>query len=306
MKPIPAALLTLLTSQKQLPYAELFTFTFRDGTHDYFTDLDVPIAFGGNTFKANSLRIEGLKFKIGVGWQVDEQEIKISAFPGETLGGSSFFGAVESGLLDGATIQRQRAFFTPLGGPAYLDYAAAPAGVVTLFTGLVSTISKIGRTQVEMKLKSPLKLLDIDMPRNTYQPGCQWDLYSSFGANDGCRVNRAAFTQTFTVSTANATRINPVGGIAPQFGADGLAYFAQGRLLFTSGVNNNLETTIADNDSVTFVLRFPLNNIPAPGDTFTASAGCSKLGRGGACELKFNNLPNFRGFPRVPPIVISV
>jgi len=289
---------SILASQRFL-IGELYTFALRDSTQVYFTNLDLDISYGGNTFVSNSLRVEGLKYKIAVGWQVDEQDIKISALPSDTLAGAAFFGAVEEGLLDGAYLIRQRGFWTVSSGIAYQDFQQPPLVVVTLFTGRVSTIAKIGRTHVEMKLKSPMVLLDIDMPRNTYQPGCQWSLF-----DQGCTLNRASFTNMFVVQSATNVVVTPVTFGTPVTGGDGLPYYEQGRITFTSGVNNNLISSVKTSDGVSFYLRFPLDNVPAPGDTFSASAGCSKTSD--TCTLKFGNLANFRGFPRVPPIMISV
>jgi len=298
VKPVPPGFIDFILSAQRMLIAELYTFEFIDGSFAYFTNGDIDIVYDSKTFVSNSLLIEGLRSKLMVGFQVDEQEIKISAFPTYTLGGASFFGAVQAGLLDGAYITRVRAFWTATDGRPFVDFQAAPIGVITLFTGLVSTISKIGRTHVEMRVKSPLKLLDIDMPRNTYQPGCQWTLYDA-----GCTLNRASFTTNFTVATANNLAITPT--VPPtQTGTDGIPNYYQGRMLFTSGANNNLQTMIANNDATTFYLQYPLLNIPAPGDTFAASVGCSK--QSATCSAKFSNLANFRGFPRVPPIVASL
>ncbi len=299
MKPIPSTLVNLLLSSQQLLVAELYTFQFADGSLDHFTNIDMDLIISGVTYKSKSIRIEGLRFKLAVGFQIDEQDVKIAAYPFETLGGANFFTAVESGLLDGATITRQRAFWQPVDGRPFVDYQNTPAGVVTLFIGLVSTINKIGRSMVEMKLKSPMKLLDIDMPRNTYQPSCQWTLY-----DQGCTLTRATFTSSFTVSTANTSVIDPVGGIPTPVGADGVSSYYQGLLVFTSGVNNNIQTVVRDNDGTSFFLQYPLRVAPGVGDTFSVSLGCAKTSD--TCNLKFNNLNNFRGFPRVPPVVVSL
>lgn len=299
MKPVSDAMINLILTQRRFNIAELYTFTFRTGIKNYFTDLDIPIVYGGQTYQANQLRLEGLKYKLAPGFQVDEQDLKITAFPGETLGGASFFSGVESGLLDGAYLTRARAFWFANTGIAWQDYKAPPIQVVTLFTGRVSVISKIGRTTVELKLKSPLSLLDTEMPRNFYSPGCIWTLYDT-----GCTINRASFTNSFTVLTATHQSVNPTGAVAPITGGDTLPYYAQGRLLFTSGVNTGIQVSIGSNDGVTFFLTYPLTTPPAPGDTFTASAGCSKKFE--TCESKFANRANFRGFPKVPPVVVSL
>ena len=295
--PSGSPLIAFLQSQKEFLMAELYTVTLADGvTHDYLTDLDIDIVVAGVTYKSTSIRFDNLKFKIAVGWQVDEQDIKVSAYPGETLCGADFFGGIQSGLLDGATVTRQRAFWLTSGIPIN-DFVGVPYGVVTLSIMYVSTVTKIGQTHVEMKLKSPLKLLDIDMPRNYYGPNCQWALFDA-----GCTLLRGSFSNSFTVLSVDSTKtvITPTTAITPDPGADGLAYYGQGRITFTSGILNNLAVTVDYNNGVEFELKFPLVTPPAPGDTFSASAGCSKSSA--TCSSKFGNLINFRGFPRVPPI----
>ncbi len=302
MKPVSPTMISLIQNDAQFAVAEGFEVQFNDGSFDYFTDLDMAIVVDGILYKANSLRFEGLRFKLAVGWSVDEQELKISAFPGENLGGSSFFVAIQEGLLDGAYITRKRFFWEANSPSLYQIYnLSPPVAAVTLFTGRVSTIDKIGRTHVELKLKSPLSLLDIDMPRNTYQPSCQWTLF-----DPGCGLIKSAFTFSGNVATVSPdfADITVTGGIPTPTGADGLPTYAFGRLLFTSGVNQNLQVSINSNDATTVDFLFPpVRNIQI-GDTFQMWPGCAK--NDNACLNKFNNMVHFRGFPRVPPIVVSV
>lgn len=302
MKHITDAYRALLLTQNQFSMAELYTFTLRDGTKAYYTDLDVDILLSGVIFRANSIRIENLKYKLEIGWSVDEQEVVISAFPDDLLAAANFFTALQEGLLDGAYLTRERAFWVAhrLGGAAQRDLSQSPIDRHILFTGRVSTIEKVGRTSATFKVKSPMSLLDIDMPRNTYQPACQWMLYDA-----GCTVDRASHTATYTVVSADHKAI-VVSAISPETGGDGQPNYKQGRLLFTSGVNSGIQTMISNNSAIAFDLQYPLLVPPSPGDTFKASAGCAKTGRGGACELKFANLHNFRGFSRVPPVVMSI
>lgn len=50
--------------------------------------------------------------------------------------------------------------------------------------------------------------------------------------------------------------------------------------------------------------RLPLQSAPASGDAFTVYQGCDHTP--GTCRSKFNNLPNFRGFPYVPPPQMAI
>lgn len=300
MKPgLDSSAIQTIISADQVLTAELYTLTLLNGTSFYFCSLDIPIVYGGNTFLSNSLRIENLKFKIAVGWQVDEQDTRIDALPDDNLSGATFLSACVEGFLDGATLVRQRAYWAVNTGIPALDFQQTPLGVITLFTGLVSTITKIGRTAVEMKLKSPMKFLDIDMPRRSFGSGCPWTLYDPAT----CKIVRATYTQSFVVVAAGPTFVQ-VASISPENGADGVPYFLQGRLLFTSGANNNFQTLIQTNDTENFILQYPLDNIPQAGDTFTASAGCTKTSN--TCLAKFDNINNFGGFPRIPPVFVSL
>lgn len=301
MKPISDDMMTLILTQRQFSIAELYTVTLRNGTVDRFTDLDIPIDLSGVVYKANSLRFEGLRFKLAIGWEADEQEIRISADPNDELAGAGFFLAVGNGLLDGAIISRSRAFWVASENTAYYTYGTDPVGVVPLFTGLVSTITGLGRTHVDLKLKSPMALLNKDMPHNVYQAGCLWTLF-----DEGCTLSKAAFTFSGVVEVVDENfygSISVVGGIPDPVGGDGLATYAQGRLLFTSGVNINTQVSIRYNDATIFYYTFPPILGVVPGDTFDAWPGCSKTVY--TCLNKFNNKANFRGFPRVPPIVMS-
>lgn len=300
MKPATPEMIDLITSGASFAIAELFDVEFTNGNHDYFTDLDFDINDGVNIYKANSLRFEGLRYKTKVGLEVDEQEIRISAYPGETLGGANFFSALQAGLLDAAYITRKRLFWAATSQSLPQIYLSSPPiDQFILFIGQVAEISKIGRTFVEMKLKSPLRLLDINMPRNTYGPGCMWSLFDT-----GCTLLKSSYTFSGVVETVLQNGIEVLGGIPSPVGADSRPTYALGRLLFTSGANNNLQISIRTNTSDLLYYTHPPIPGVVPGDSFNAWPGCSKTTQ--TCSTKFNNIVNFRGFPRVPPVVYSV
>src|SRR5436190_1130493 len=144
MKDVPDAMIELILTQRKFAIAELYTFELNDGTEDYFTSSDVDLNLLGHLFKSNSLRIEGLRLNTGVGFRVDEQDLKISAYPGEELAGADFFSAVQNGLLDGALITRHRSFWAASQEASYRDYLEEPVATVPLFTGYVSSIERLG------------------------------------------------------------------------------------------------------------------------------------------------------------------
>lgn len=278
----------------------LYQFTSATGVNDYFTDLDIDVSYGNQTWKSGSLRFEGLQRKVGIGTSVDEQSLKIWASPTDTLFGSAFLSGAEQGLLDNAIIVRSRIIWPFVSGNAASDVLLSPIAVFTLFTGFTSAISKGGVSHVEFKVKSGLHKLDVNMPRNYFQPGCLWTLF-----DQGCTLVKSAYAVSGAVGNSPTTRIIPVsGGITTPNGADGIANYAQGRLLFTSGVNNGLQVLINNNDGSNLYLAYLLNNVPAVADTFNYYPGCSKAYT--TCSEKYNNQSNFRGFDKVPPVMVSL
>ena len=278
----------------------LYQFTSQAGVNDYFTDLDIDINYDNVVWKSGALRFEGLQRKLSIGVNVDEQNVKIWAAPNDTLFGSAFLEGAHQGLLDGAVVVRYRIIWRFISGNAAADVQQQPIAVWPLFTGYVAAIEKGGTSHVEVKIQSALNRLNVNMPRNYYQPGCLWTLFDT-----GCTLSKAAFAVNGTIAATPSAQILPiVGGIGTPTGPDGIAQYAQGRLLFTSGVNNGFLTLVNNNDAANLYLAYPLDNVPAIGDTVTYYPGCSKSFN--TCNLKFANKANFRGFDKVPPIMVSV
>jgi uncharacterized phage protein (TIGR02218 family) len=291
MKPTSPALVAYLnavraTSDVALLMADGFTFTLRSGLVLCYTNIDVTFSHGGLTFLGNSILIDGLKYKAAVGLEVDQQQITVSARSTDTIAtGAPFLQALRDGTFDGCEIERDRIFFSDrLGGTA--------VGAVTLFKGRLGTVDEIGRTSAKLTVNSDLVLLDIDMPRNIYQPTCLHTLYDS-----GCALAKAAFGTGGTVGAgSNVSVINWSGASVN---------FQQGSITFTSGVNVGVTANVnAVAGGVSLVLGYPLQSAPAAGDTFIVYFGCDHTP--GTCQAKFNNLSNFRGFPYVPPPQMAV
>jgi uncharacterized phage protein (TIGR02218 family) len=291
MKPASSALITYLNAARGNPdvpllMADAFTFTLRSGLILCYTNADVTFSYNGNTFLANSILIDGLKYKASVGLEVDQQQITVAALSTDTIsGGAPFLQALRDGSFDGCEIERYRIFFSDvIGGTAI--------GAVTLFKGRLGTVEQIGRTSAKLTVNSDLVLLDIDMPRNIYQPTCLHTLYDS-----GCTLVKNAFGANGTAgSGSTASVINWSGANAN---------FQQGSITFTSGVNTGATATVGSvvvGTSLTLI--YPLESNPAPGDTFTVYQGCDHTPA--TCQNKFSNLANFRGFPFVPPPQMAV
>ena len=284
MRATSSALLDFLTAQRSakdapLLMADCYTFTLRSGLILTYTNADTPIAMNGSLFAANSVLVDGLSFKTAVGLDVDQQHITLAARASDTIDGVPFLVALHHGVFDGCELQRERAFLQSWGAP--------PLGSVVLFKGRITSIDEIGRTSAQITVASDLVLLDIDMPRNLYQPTCGHTLYDS-----GCGLIKNAFGTAGVVASGSTATTIAWSGSAP--------LYVQGTIYFSSGANAGSSANVKDaSPGVSLVLSYPLAVVSAAGDAFTVYQGCDHTSA--TCQAKFNNLANFRGFPFVPP-----
>lgn len=279
------AYLNALRAQKDARalVADCYMFTLRTGLVLTYTSADVSISLNGFVFSANSILVDGLRFKSEVGLNVDQQQITLSARSTDTIGGVPFLQAIRNGLLDGAEIQRERAFLP--------TWTGTPIGSVVLFKGRVGTVDNVGRTTAQITVNSDLVLLDIDMPRNLYSPSCQHVLFDS-----GCGLVKNAFGASgFVGAGSTNTVINWAGSTSA---------YQQGTLTFLSGANTGTTASVKDATSSSLMLGYQLSKTPEAGDAFAVYQGCDHTKA--TCQAKFANLANFRGFPFIPPPTYAV
>lgn len=278
MKTATTTFKNFLASNKQFVCAEVFDIALTNGVTIYVTTADIPITYNYITYSSTGIQVSGLLYKLNIGLDVDEQTITISASRTMLVNGVPVLDALRSGMFDLARITRTRVYLP--------DWVSAPVGGILLFTGYVSTIDSLGRTSADLKVKSDLSLLDVQMPRRSYQAGCINVLYDA-----QCAANRASFT------TAGATLSGSTIGLINWASAT-LSYYDLGTITFTSGANNGLTRTIKQSTGSSLLLSYPLPNTPSIGDTFDATAGCDKTIT--TCTNRFSNQVNFMGFPFIP------
>jgi uncharacterized phage protein (TIGR02218 family) len=284
VKATSPAVIALINAARAAPdapiaFAECFTFITTTGTQYTWTNVDYDVQFNGFTFLSNGPLVSGLKYKGAIGLEVDKQQITIAARPTDLIGAAPFLIALRDGAFDGAPVYRDRVFLTgPMG---------SVVGGVRLFQGRVSTVDNVGRTQATLTVASDLVVLDFDMPKNLFSPTCLHVLYDA-----GCGIIRGTFSVDGTVGAgSNSNTINFPGARAGD---------VQGSLVFTSGANANVRSTVKSVAvGSAYTLMYPLPFAPAPGDGFNVAFGCDHTQA--TCQGKFNNLANFRGFPYVPP-----
>jgi uncharacterized phage protein (TIGR02218 family) len=228
-----------------------------------------------------------------VGTAVDTLQFDVIPGAAQILG-APFLSAVHSGVFDGSELIFERLFM-----PTYGD---TRAGAIRLFVGRVVEIDA-SRTIATFTINSHLELLNLQMPRNLYQPGCLNNL-----GDAACGVNTAAYSQTGTVAASSGVSNINLNIITTGHVEDD---YNLGKIVFTSGVLNGLSRSIrvsvynsSTSASITVLAPFP--TAPATGDTFTIYQGCDKSWAGTNGCPKFSNAARYRGFPFIPQPTTAV
>jgi uncharacterized phage protein (TIGR02218 family) len=285
MKNASAALISLLSvgSGATFVQADLYTITLASGTVYYLTsasiDLTIPDYTGANahTYLSTGAKIVRSATKATLDVVVDEVDIIIESPVSSGLG--ALFVA---GGFDGATVLIEKFISS--------NWKNTNVGRIYHFSGRVSE-STVDRSKISMKVVSWLWLLNLQMPRNTYNAGCIHALYDA-----GCTLIKS----TFTVTGAVAAPAPLVSSCNTNLTGHPDGYFAKGVITFTSGVNSGLQRTVnsylSSGGNTGWVPSLPA--APGVGDTFSIYPGCDHTFSGGC--TKFSNTANYRGYEFVP------
>ena len=278
MKTASGALVTLLNSGAEFFMADLYTLTLKNGTVTRYTSFDAPLTWNSNTWLPGGPVIERGNTRTVIGLEVDTLSLKISPKDTDLIGTQSWFAAAAAGVLDGAQIKLDCAFIETL---------PTVVGTLNMFTGSIGPIT-LDRMVLDITCNSLVELLNIKLPRNLYQAGCQHTLFDA-----GCSLSAAAFAVAGNVASS-PTRTTFNTGLAAANG-----YYDLGAIQFTSGALFGTKRTVKSWAGGVITLLNPLPVAPAVSDTFTIWPGCDRTKT--TCEsAKFNNIVNFKGFPFIP------
>ena len=271
--------------------------------------------YGEAVFDAHSTPVDREAISQKAGLEVGELDVTLHPRDTDTL---TVIGtttvplrtALRNGAFDGAAVTLMRAFgpgkprlpviteSPPAGSTqeawssTVLDVSTVPprwrpTGAVTLFAGNMARM-RVGEV-AECTVKSALALLNRDLPRHTFKPGCGWTLFDrGCGLDAGSwRFNGAAApSSSRTTLYATRTPSKEVG------------YYTLGQVWMTTGQNAFLRRAVKEHNGAFFVLAEPLPYTPEPGDGFIVYAGCDKTIA--TCDTKFDNVAHYRGCPFVP------
>jgi uncharacterized phage protein (TIGR02218 family) len=278
MKAASPALIALLGSSDQFIMADLYTITLAGGSVLRYSAAPTALTANGYNFRLGP-KFERSKTKVVIGTQVDELEVRIYPETTDLLGGVSFLEAAWQGQLDGALLQLERAFMS--------SYGDTNPGTVILFAGRISDI-ECTRTGIDIKCRSHLELLNIQMPRRLWQSSCT----HTFG-DAMCQFDRSGMQATFSAGTGStqtqiATSVSPTPA----------SLYVQGTIIGVTGANVGSSRTVANMGGGWVYVKLAFLSPILAGDQFQLLPGCDRTLA--TCQNVFNNAGHFGGFPYVP------
>lgn len=253
-------------------FCHCWRLTRNDGAVLGFTDHDRDLIFNGVTFRAGT----------GLSASQLETNLGLAAGTAEATGALSDDGLTESDLLDG--------LFDNASVETWLVDWSNVADRVLLDVATMGDVRR-GEHAFAVELRSTAHVFDQQQGR-AFQRGCAADL-----GDQRCGVDLASFNSTGTVTGSS-------GGILTLDLASAFesAYFSGGALTFTSGANDGARFTIKSHSQngvrASVALWSPPGGAITEGDVVALVAGCDKSAA--ACQQKFDNIVNFRGFPHMP------
>lgn len=257
--------------------ADLFVFTLLGGTVLRYTTAEADLTVSGNAYSHGPPFVSRSNWKLPNTMVVPQIMVLIRASDTSPNLKTLAIG----GYFDGATCDVSRLYMPTLGD-------TTTYGTIDIFSGDVGQVQLDGST-VTLTVKGRNNKLDVNYPRNTYQPSCN----NTF-CDSTCTLSAASFTTAFTVGASPSTKFIPWSGTPPS----NAAQYAGGKVTFTSGANIGIQRTIAAADNTGLTLVYPLGIAPTAGDAFSALLGCDKTLN--TCAVTYSNITHFRGYPFIP------
>ena len=272
--------LIALLDANQFVMADLYTIiTVQNNVYRY-TNYDFDLIVGGELYRSDGPIISRDGITLSLGVEVDNLSITIDVTDEETFESLRIVQAFHNGQMDGARFKLERIFMD----------ASTPtdtsAGTIKLFEGWIIE-PEFDRNTIQSSVASDLDELNVQMPRNLYQPSCSNTLF-----DHACGLNRENYALE-TVIAAGSTASRILCDIHQPQG-----WFTQGVIEFLEGGNKGLKRTIRLHELDVLLLTLPLLENPEVGQRIKVYPGCDK--RLETCQNRFNNFARFRGAPFIP------
>ncbi|MCF3127947.1 DUF2163 domain-containing protein [Acinetobacter soli] len=272
--------LIALLDANQFIMADLYTITTVQNDVYRYTNYDFDLIVGGELYRSDGPIISRDGITLSLGVEVDNLSITIDVTDEETFESLRIVQAFHNGQMDGARFKLERIFMD----------ASTPtdtsAGTIKLFEGRIIE-PEFDRNTIQASVASDLDELNVQMPRNLYQPSCSNTLF-----DHACGLNRENYALE-TVIAAGSTASRILCDIHQPQG-----WFTQGVIEFLEGGNKGLKRTIRLHELDVLLLTLPLLEDPEVGQRIKVYPGCDK--RLETCQNRFNNFARFRGAPFIP------
>lgn len=279
MRAASEKLITLLDAN-QFVMADLYTITTIQNDIYRYTNYDFDLIVAGDLYHSDGPIISRDGITLSLGMEVDNLSITIDVTDEETFESLRIVQAFHNGQMDGARFKLERIFMD----------ASTPtdtsAGTIKLFEGRIIE-PEFDRNTIHASVASDLDELNVQMPRNLYQPSCSNTLF-----DHACGLNRENYALETTIAAGSTASRILCDINQPQ------GWFTQGVIEFLEGGNKGLKRTIRLHELDVLLLTLPLLEDPKVGQRIKVYPGCDK--RLETCQNRFNNFSRFRGAPFIP------
>ncbi|MFP0382885.1 DUF2163 domain-containing protein [Acinetobacter baumannii] len=272
--------LIALLDANQFVMADLYTITTIQNDIYRYTNYDFDLIVAGELYHSDGPIISRDGITLSLGVEVDNLSITIDVTDKQTFESLRIVQAFHNGQMDGARFKLERIFMdanTP---------TDTSAGTIKLFEGRIIE-PEFDRNTIQASVASDLDELNVQMPRNLYQPSCSNTLF-----DHACGLNRENYALETTIA-AGSTAWRILCDINQPQG-----WFTQGVIEFLEGGNKGLKRTIRLHELDVLLLTLPLLEDPEVGQRIKVYPGCDK--RLETCQNRFNNFSRFRGAPFIP------
>lgn len=272
--------LIALLDANQFVMADLYTITTIQNDIYRYTNYDFDLIVAGELYHSDGPIISRDGITLSLGVEVDNLSITIDVTDEQTFESLRIVQAFHNGQMDGARFKLERIFMD----------ASTPtdtsAGTIKLFEGRIIE-PEFDRNTIQASVASDLDELNVQMPRNLYQPSCSNTLF-----DHACGLNRENYALETTIAAGSTASRILCDIHQPQ------GWFTQGVIEFLEGGNKGLKRTIRLHEFDVLLLTLPLLEDPEVGQRINVYPGCDK--RLETCQNRFNNFARFRGAPFIP------
>ncbi|WP_151808938.1 DUF2163 domain-containing protein [Acinetobacter soli] len=272
--------LIALLDANQFVMADLYTITTIQNDIYRYTNYDFDLIVAGELYYSDGPIISRDGITLSLGVEVDNLSVTIDVTDEETFESLRIVQAFHNGQMDGARFKLERIFMD----------ASTPtdtsAGTIKLFEGRIIE-PEFDRNTIQASVASDLDELNVQMPRNLYQPSCSNTLF-----DHACGLNRENYALETTIAAGSTASRILCDIHQPQ------GWFTQGVIELLEGGNKGLKRTIRLHEFDVLLLTLPLLEDPEIGQRIKVYPGCDK--RLETCQNRFNNFSRFRGAPFIP------